>query len=105
MLYNLQNVEGIAGRRASIQEGAVESTYAELEFAGHFIRRGIRVCFLNRSGVKGNDYDFDAGERETAVCWEVKCKLESTDFGQNIIINALDSARGQTPADHAAITA
>ena len=37
------------------------------------------------------------------MCCEVKCKLESTDFGQNTIINALDSARGQTHADHTAI--
>jgi hypothetical protein len=79
LLYNLQDVQGIAGRRASIQEGIVESTYAELEFAGHFIRRGVRVRFLYRTGVKGSDYDFDAGERVTPVCCEVKSKLESTD--------------------------
>ena len=103
LLYNLQDVQGIAGRRASIQQGAVESTYAELEFAGHFIRREVRARFLDRSGLKGNDYDFDAGEGSTAVCCEVKTKLESTDLGQNTIINALDTARKQTPADRAAI--
>jgi hypothetical protein len=103
LLYNLQDVQGIAGRRASIQEGAVESTYAELEFAGHFIRRGVRVQFLDRSGVKGNDYDFDAGEGATTVCCEVKCRLESTDLGLNTIIKALGTARKQMPADRAAI--
>jgi hypothetical protein len=103
LLYNLQDVQGIAGRRASIQEGEVESTYAELEFAGHFIRSEVRVQFIDRSGVKGNDYDFDAGNEATAVCCEVKCKLESTDLGENTIINALDAARKQTPADRAAI--
>lgn len=103
LLYNLQDIPGIAGRRASILEGAVESTYAELEFAAHFVQRGIQVSFLDRSGVKGNDYDFDAGDRETAVSCEVKCKLESTDLGENTIINALNTARKQTPADRAAI--
>lgn len=103
LLYNLQGVPGIEARRAGIKQGAVESTYAELEFAGHFFRRGIRVRFLDRSGVKGNDYDFDAGEGFAAVCCEVKCKLESTDLGENTIINALDAARKQTPADRAAI--
>ena len=33
----------------------------------------------------------------------MKTKLESTDLGQNTIINALDTARKQTPADRAAI--
>src|SRR5882724_99579 len=103
LLYNLQDVQGIASRRASIQEGAVESTYAELEFAGHFTRRGVRVQFLDRSGVKGNDYDLDAGQGATAVCCEVKCKLESTDLGGNTIISALADARKQMPADRAAI--
>lgn len=60
LLYNLQDVEGIAGRRASIQEGFVESTCAELEFAGHFIQREVMIRFRNLSGIKGNDYDFDA---------------------------------------------
>jgi hypothetical protein len=103
LLYNLQDVQGIAGRRASVQEGHIESTYAELEFAGHFIRRGVPVRFLERSGVKGNDYDFDAGEEETAVCCEVKCNLESTDLSENTIINALDKARKQTPSDRSTI--
>jgi len=88
--------------RAS-RRGAVESTYAELEFAGHFTRRGVRVQFLDRSGVKGNDYDLEAGEGATAVCCEVMCKLESTDVGGKTIINALAAARKQTPADRAAI--
>jgi hypothetical protein len=57
----------------------------------------------DRSCVKGNDYDFDAGEGATAVCCEVKCKLESTDLGENTIINALTNARKQLPADRAAI--
>jgi hypothetical protein len=99
LLYNLQDVQGIAGRRAGIQEGAVESTYAELEFAGHFLRQGVPVRFLDRSGVKGNDYDLDAGQGATAVCCEVKCKLESTDLGENTIINTLNTARNQMPVD------
>src|SRR5262249_9776631 len=87
----------------SIQAGDVESTYAELEFAGHFIRHGVRVQFRDRTGVKGDDYDFDAGEGAAAVCCEVKCKLESTDLGETTIINTLNTARKQTPASRAAI--
>src|SRR5260370_13729982 len=86
LLYNLQDVEGIGGRRASIQEGVVESTYAELAFAGHFVRRGVRIRFVEPSGVKGNDYDFDVCEEAIAVCCEVKCKLETTDLSENTII-------------------
>jgi hypothetical protein len=103
LLYKLQDVPGIADRRASIQEGKVESTYAELEFAWHFVLRDIPIGFRDRSGVKGNDYDFDAGDGASAVCCEVKCKLESTDLGENTIINALKTARQQVPADRPAI--
>src|SRR5262249_49604976 len=98
-----QDVQGIEVRRASIQEGDLESTYAELEFAGHFVRRRVRVRFLNPSGVKGNDYDFDAGEGATSVCCEVKCKLESTDLGDNTIINTPGKARKQAPEERATI--
>jgi hypothetical protein len=38
-----------------------------------------------------------------SVCCEVKCKLETTELGSNTIIDALDAARKQTPADRAAI--
>jgi len=103
LLYNLQDVQGIEGRRASIREGAIESTFAELEFAGHFARRAIQMRFLDRSGVKKSDYDFDAIEGTMKVCCEVKCKLESTDLGEKTIINTLEAARKQTPAERAVI--
>jgi hypothetical protein len=102
-LYKLQDSQGIASRLASIRDGHIESTYAELEFAWHFVWRGVQIRFLDRCGIKGRDYDFDAGEETSTVCCEVKCKLESTDLGENTIVNALDAARKQTPAERAAI--
>ena len=104
LLYNLQEVRGMAGRHLSIQGGGqFESTYAELEFAGHFIRHGVRVVFRNRSGVRGNDYDFDANEGGTEICCEVKCKLENSDLNETTILNTLDRARKQTPSGRPAI--
>lgn len=103
LLYNLQDVQGIEERRASIQQGDVESTYAELEFAGHFISRGVGLRFLDRSGVKGKDYDFEAWIGAHSVCCEVKCKLEGTDLSENTIINSLNKARKQTPTDRPSI--
>jgi hypothetical protein len=98
LLYNLQNVEGIEGRIAGLRSGTTESSYAELEFAGHFYRRGISVQFLDRTGVKGEDYDFRTTYRPgPTVCCEVKCKLEDTDIGRNTIINTLQDARKQLP--------
>ncbi len=98
LLYNLQNVDGIEERLVSLQSGMLEATYAELEFAGHFHSRNVRVKFRERSGTKSQDYDFTATfGANLEVCCEVKCKLEETDLGKNTIINTLIDARKQLP--------
>ena len=102
LLYNLQDVQGIAGRRRACRKGPSNRPTPNSNSCLVLLRCGIRVRFLNRSGVKGADYDFDAGEEATPVSCEVKCKLEETDLGENTIINALDTAK-QTPATAPAI--
>ncbi len=95
LLFQLQDVSGIAARCDSIVQGQIESGYAELEFAGHFLRRDIAVRLLDRSGVKGDDYDFDVGSDDHLVACEVKCKIESTGLQESTISNTLGHARKQ----------
>lgn len=96
-MLNLQNVEGINGKVEKIKQGEIESTIAEIEIAGHFVRSNIVIKFVENTGSKGHDYDMYISNDEIKLSCEVKCKTEKTEFTKNTVINTLKDARKQLP--------
>jgi hypothetical protein len=104
MLFNLQDVPGLATRLEDLKSGNLESTFFELE-AGMFLRLcGLDFEYRNRSGTRGSDYELDAVLTQgTRVCCEAKCKLESTLPSERSVADAIRTARAQLPKERAGI--
>jgi hypothetical protein len=79
-------------------EGDIEGTYAELDLGRMLYQASIDFRFVKRSGQKGDDYDIEIIlDDGTIICADAKCKIETTDFSANTVLNSLHHARSQFP--------
>jgi hypothetical protein len=104
LLFNLQHTEGVDNCIDRMREGAVEATYAELDFGRMLYVSNIDFRFVKPAGKKGNDFDIEIKLPDgVTVCADAKCKIESTEFSAETIKNSLYDARKQFPADRPSI--
>lgn len=104
ILFNLQNVIGFDDCIQRMCEGAIEATYAELDLGRLLYQAGVEFEFVKPRGVKGNDYDIEIKfDGQTTVCADAKCKIESTNYSENGVLNSLQYARTQFPKDRPSI--
>jgi hypothetical protein len=100
MLLNLQNVEGFDSCIRRLRDGDLEPTIAELSLAAMIYVNDWPFRFVEPSGVKRADYDYEITHADgLVVCADAKCKIESTAFSEKTILSALNKARSQLPDD------
>lgn len=101
MLYNLQTVEGFAGRLKALMSDkrSIEACVGELEGARMLHRAEIPFRFVDPQGSLGQDYDVEVLVDPRPIHCEMKCKIEGTDLGPRTIFNSLDAARRQLPPE------
>jgi len=103
-LFNLQHIEGFDDCIQRMRQGDIEGTLAELNFGRLLYMNEIRFRYVQRSGVKGRDYDVEVAYPDgTIACADSKCKVVKTAFSSNTVRNVLHSARGQLPKDRPGI--
>jgi hypothetical protein len=98
MLYNLQTVDGIAGRVDKIRDDSVETGVAELEGARIIRQSGYPIRFIPESNVR-KVHDLATTVSGVTIACESKCKLETTQLSAKTVKNTLDDARDQLPRD------
>lgn len=104
LLYNLQHIEGFDDCINRIKGGAIEATYAELDFGRLLHYHLIPFRFVIARGILGADYDFEIMYPNGVIaCADAKCKIEATQFGDKTILNALQQARTQLPKNRPGI--
>ncbi len=100
MLLNLQHIEGFDSCIRRLRDGDVEPTLAELAIAGMLYINDWPFRFVEPTGVKRSDYDYEITFPDgLKVCADAKCKIESTPLSENTISNALKKAHGQLPEE------
>lgn len=99
LFFNLQDHDGFADCIARMKAGDLEGTYAELDFGRMLHMHDVKFRFVVPSGKKGSDYDIEVDCGVWSLCADAKCKIVSTEFSLNTIMNTLHGARTQFPAD------
>jgi hypothetical protein len=104
LLLNLQHIEGFDSCIRRLRDGDLEPTLAELSLAGMIFINDWPFRFVEPTGLKRSDYDYEIALQDVwVVCADATCKIESTSFTENTILNALRKARGQLPEDQPGI--
>jgi len=104
LLFNLQHTDGFDDCISRMQSGDIEATYAELDLGRMLYQSNLNFRFVTRSGKKGDDFDIEILlEDGTTVCADAKCKVETTEFSEQTVLNSLRHARGQFPTDKPSI--
>jgi hypothetical protein len=104
LLLNLQHVEGFDSCIRRLRDGDLEPTLAELSLAGLIYVNDWSFRFVEPTGEKRSDYDYEITHSDgLVVCADAKCKIESTALSENTVLNALKKARGQLPDDRPGI--
>ena len=87
-----------------MQRGDIEGTYAELDLGRMLYQSDLSFRFVTRSGKKGDDFDIEILFSDgVTVCADAKCKIETTEFSEQTVLNSLRHARGQFPKDKPSI--
>ena len=98
LLFNLQKIEGFDRCIEQMKHGDLEGTYAELDLGRMLHIAGHTFRFIKPKQMKREDYDVEIILPDgTILCADAKCKIETTDFSKETVINALDKARKQLP--------
>jgi hypothetical protein len=97
MLFNFQDVSGIANIIERIKKDSIESCFAELQSARLLYNNKTPFYFNTPLNKKGLDYDAVATIQGIDVYFEFKCKIENTSFSKETIKTTLIHARGQLP--------
>jgi hypothetical protein len=100
LMLNLQTVEGFDERIRGFLTGdssQMESIFAELQVAAIIDQHDLPFRFVASSPTKGESYDIDVFKQGLQIHVEAKCKLESTDFHADTILDSLERARKQLP--------
>lgn len=100
LLLNLQDIPGFSDCVKRMGDGDLEGSLAELDIARMIFINDWKFRFVEPSGQKGADYDFEITlSDELVLCADAKCKIESTELNEGTIRNALNDARKQFPKD------
>jgi hypothetical protein len=104
-LYNLQNVPGFDECLYRMRQAAeIEGPLAEFDFARMLFFNKVPFRFVETTGVKKQDYDFDIiYPNSIAACADSKCKMHTADFTENGLFNVFKKARAQLPNDRPGI--
>ncbi len=98
LLLNLQHIEGFDSCIRRLRHGDLEPTLAELSLAGMIYVNDWPFRFVEPTGVKRSDYDYEITLRDgLEVCADAKCKIESTALSESTILNALRRLAGSCP--------
>lgn len=97
MLLNCQWIRGYGNCVSQLKTPEmIESTYAELDIARALITHNRKFIFNDRTGKRGADFDLLITLPDgTEACADTKCKLESTAFSEQTILNSLEDARSR----------
>jgi hypothetical protein len=103
--YNLQNVPGFDECLYRMRQAAeIEGPLAEFDFARMLFFNKVTFRFVETTGVKKRDYDFDIiYPNGVAACADSKCKMHTAEFTENGLFNVFKKARGQLPNDRPGI--
>jgi hypothetical protein len=101
LLFNLQHVPGFDERIEEMKSESPESYMCELHVARMLFINDWQFRFVNKSGTRSKDYDFEIEmpDLEKPICVEAKCKIESTPISADTVFTTLSSSRTQLPAD------
>jgi len=102
VLFNLQHIDGFDDRLSDMQiPRKIEPTVAELDVARLLFLHKYMFRFIPpKQLAKGENYDFDIALPDgTEICADAKCKIETTDFSPNTVINSLKDGVKQLPDD------
>jgi hypothetical protein len=102
MLLNLQYVKGFDSCVRRLRNGDLEPTVAELSVAAMIYINDWSFRFVEPTGAKRNDYDYEITLSDGLVA-DAKCKIESTALSENTVLNALKKAHGQLRDDQPGI--
>jgi hypothetical protein len=103
-LYNLQYTLGFAECLYRMRQGDIEGSLAEFDFARMLFFNKVPFRFVVATGVKKHDYDFDIiYANGIEACADSKCKMHTTEFTENGLLNVLRKARQQLPNDRPGI--
>jgi hypothetical protein len=103
-LFNLQHIVGFDECITKMRDGDLEATYAELDFGRMLYSNHINFRFVRAMGKKGADYDVEIIMDDGAVvCGDAKCKIETTEFSADTVLNSLKKARSQFPKDRPSV--
>jgi len=94
MVLNLTCIKGVESPFEQIANGEIESGCAELEAGKLLYMRKIPFRFIWPSGVGGESFDLEIRFLNgKLVCADTKCKIETTVFSENGVLNTLNDAR------------
>jgi hypothetical protein len=82
-----------------LYRGDVEPSFTELEVGRILFLSNIPFRFVVPTKKNGMDFDFDIKFGGETACGEVKCKIDDTSRTHETILDSLNTARGQLPAD------
>jgi len=102
LMLNLQTVEGFDERVRNLLTGdpsQMESTFAEMQVAAIIDQNDLPFRFVVSGPIRGTSYDIDVFKQGMQIHVEAKCKLESTDFDNDTVLNSLHQARKQLPKE------
>jgi hypothetical protein len=100
VMFNLQHVPGFAERVEEMKRADPEASIAELHVARIIYINGWPFRFVQRSGERGKDYDYEIESQwDITICADAKCKIESTPLSTRTILNTLSKSRSQLPKD------
>jgi hypothetical protein len=102
LLFNLQDVTGFDALMERMKTGDAESYMAELRIGRLLYVNDVKFRFNVPHGRSQEDYDLEIVHPGGGIlCADTKCKIETTQFSENSIRNALDKARKQLPPEGA----
>lgn len=95
-LFECQRVENFEAMREDMISRTFAGVAHELRCAAMALRAGFSVRAVERTGVRGRDFDFLI---DNCVALETKAKDDDTLYSRSTLISTLKSARKQLPAE------
>lgn len=95
-LFECQSVENFEAMRNDLASRTFVGVAHEARCAAMALRAGFPVVFVERTGVRGRDFDFLIDSR---VAMEAKAKDDETPYSRSSFISTLKTARSQLPPE------
>lgn len=95
MLFLLRHSPGFDHLVAELSGRDFEPVFFELHAAALLVQNGYTIKFIERTGIKGEDYDLEAEVDGTSVAVEVKARRRGPIHTCSALKNALKKAKDQ----------